>query len=177
MTRRIVITGAPGSGKTAVLGALAHAGLVVAEPARELIAEHRAATGEESLDHRPQVFVDRLVARSVEKYDAVDGSELALFDRGIPDCVAYARILGADPSGARRASETRRYDEMVFVLPPWEGIYTTDDMRKMRFAAARPFHERLVDAYVELGYELVEVPPMEVERRARFVAVRAGLEV
>lgn len=175
MTRRIVITGAPGSGKTAVLGALAHLAVVVPEPARELIAEDRASTGEDSLDHRPQLFVDRLVARSVEKYDAVEGSDIAFFDRALPDCVAYAHILGVDPSVAKRAARSRRYDDQVFILPPWEDIYTTDDMRKMRFADARPFQAALVGAYAGLGYELVEVPQVDLESRARFVAFRAGL--
>lgn len=172
MTRRIVITGAPGSGKTAVLGALAHLAVVMPEPAREVIAEHRTATGEDSLDHRPQVFVDRLVARSIEKYDAAEGKE-AFFDRALPDCVAYAHVLGVDPSVARRAAGRRPYDQ-VFILPPWEDIYTTDDMRKMRFADARPFHDTLVDVYVGFGYDLVEVPAMDVESRASFVAARAG---
>lgn len=174
MTRRIVVTGAPGSGKTAMLAALAHLAIVVPEPARKLIAEHRAATGDVSLDHLPQVFVDRLVARSIENYDAVEGKGAAFFDRALPDCVAYAHILGVDPLVARRSAGSRPYDQ-VFILPPWEAIYTTDGMRKMRFADAQPFHDALIDAYEDLGYDLVEVPRTDVDGRACFVASRAGI--
>lgn len=175
MTRRIVITGAPGTGKTTVLRALERGVVVVAEPAREIIAEHRAATGEASLDHQPTVFVRRLVTRSVEKYDAVSGDVVAMFDRGLPDCVAYAHVLGVDSGVALRAAERRRYDDTVFVFPPWEDIYTTDDMRRMRFADAWPFHDRLVEAYEALGYDLVEVPPASVAERVRFIAAKASL--
>jgi predicted ATPase len=175
MTRRIVVTGAPGTGKTAVLELLAHRATVIAEPARELIAEHRAATGETSIDHLPAVFVERLVARSVAKYDDAATASTAIFDRGLPDCIAYARILGVDPWGAVQAATQRRYDDTAFLFPPWEDIYTTDDMRRMRFADVWPFHERVVEAYEDLGYELVEVPLASVAQRARFIAAEATL--
>lgn len=175
MPRRFIVTGAPGSGKTALLNALQTLAVIVAEPARELIAEHRAATGETSLDERPQVFVDRLVRRSIEKFEAVAGHDVALFDRGLPDCVAYAAMLGVDGGPAREAASRHRYDDPAFILPPWEDIYVTDDMRRMRFADAGPFHDRLVAVYTDLGYELVEVPRMPIDDRANVIAARVGI--
>ena len=53
MMPRYVITGGLGTGKTSVLAVLRHQFETIAEPARELIAEHRAATGKPGLisDH------------------------------------------------------------------------------------------------------------------------------
>jgi hypothetical protein len=50
-----------------------------------LAAEHQAATGEPSLDHRPALFVDRLLARSIETFDRPPASDIVFYDPGLPD--------------------------------------------------------------------------------------------
>ncbi len=167
--RRYVITGAPGTGKTALVEALAHVGTIVGEPARELISEHRAATGERSLDGSPALFVERLIARSIEKFDAAPDDVVVLYDRGLPDCVAYARVLGVDAGPARDAAAGRRYAEPVFVAPPWEAIYSVDDMRRATFDQVTAFHDEVVGAYEELGYDLFELPKVPLAERADVV--------
>ncbi len=172
---RYVITGAPGTGKTALVTALTGRGTAVGEPARELIAEHRAATGAASLDHAPERFVDLLIARSIEKYEGVADDGVVFYDRGLPDCVAYAGIFGLNATGALEAAATRRYAEPVIMAPPWEDIYTTDDMRKATFDQVVAFHSVLVSAYDELGYELVELPEASIADRKQFVVDLLGL--
>lgn len=167
--RRFVITGAPGTGKTALVESLAHVGTIVGEPARELIAEHRQATGEPSLDGSPQLFVERLIARSIEKYDAAPRVEPVIYDRGLPDCVAYAQMFSLDPGPAVAAAGTRRYSNPVFVAPPWEAIYSVDEMRRATFQQIRLFHEALVAAYKAFGYELLELPQGTVGDRVQVV--------
>lgn len=168
-SRRYVVTGAPGTGKTSLLGALGAHGVVIAEPARELIAEHRRATGERSLDGRPGLFVERLIARSLEKFDEGGDHDVSFYDRALPDCVAYAVAFDIDPEPALSAAASRRYDEPVFVLPPWETIYRTDELRRMTFEMTGPFHDVLLDAYRRLEYRMVEVPTGPVAWRAAFV--------
>ncbi len=167
---RYVITGAPGTGKTSILEALAHIGDVVAEPARELIAEHRYATGERSLDESPELFVNRLIARSIEKFDAAQPGHRTFFDRGLPDCIAYASVFGVDTRAALAAAQARRYADRVFVAPPWEEIYTTDDMRQATYRQVVTIHNELVAVYERLDYELVELPRESVAERAKLVA-------
>jgi predicted ATPase len=161
--------GAPGTGKTALAQSLADVGTIVGEPARELIAEHREATGEPSLDGSPGLFVERLVARSIEKFDAAPDTEAVIYDRGLPDCVAYARVFGVDAGPALVAAAARRYSDPVFVAPPWEAIYSVDDMRRASFDQITVFHDELVAAYETIGYKLVELPQASVADRVRFV--------
>ena len=167
---RVIVTGAPGTGKTSLLESLTHLGTIIAEPARELIAEHRAATGQETLDDRPEHFVAQLVARSIDKFEAGEGPGVALYDRGLPDCVAYARLLGVDAGTTLRAALQHRYANPVLLAPPWQDIYTTDGMRRATFDQVEAFHDELVTAYVQLGYDLVELPRQPLEHRARVVA-------
>jgi predicted ATPase len=168
--RRYVITGAPGTGKTALVESLAHVGAVVGEAARELIAEHREATGQSSLDDCPGLFVERLILRSIEKFDAAPDGEATIYDRGLPDCVAYAHVFGVDSGPAMAAASVRRYSDPVFVVPPWEAIYSVDEMRRATFDQMTVFHNELVAAYETLGYQLLELPKVTVAERVQIVA-------
>ncbi len=173
--RRYVITGAPGTGKTALVEALSDLGTIVSEPARELIAEHRLETGEASLDGSPDLFVERLVARSVDKFESADEGGITVYDRGIPDCAAYAAVFGVDPGAALRAAAKYRYEEPVFLAPPWEDIYTVDDMRRATFDQVVDFHHAIVDAYESLNYDTVELSKSSVANRVGFFSKTIGL--
>ena len=164
----IVMTGAPGTGKTAILGT--YASSHVPEPAREVLAEQRAIGGTGTPETDPARFVELLLARSIEKHQAAlrRGSSV-LFDRGIPDCVAYARLLGVGPEPCRKAAAMYRYDSAALVTRPWAEIYTTDDERTMSFEATLPFQRLVEEAYEEAGYELVEVPRGSIAERAAFI--------
>ena len=176
-SRLIVITGAPGTGKTAILNALGRGH--VPESAREVLAEQRAIGGNGTPESDPSRFVEMLLQRSIRKHQAAlrNGRGPVLFDRGIPDCVAYASLLGGDPEPCRKAAATYRYHTSVLVTRPWEGIYTTDGERKMTFEATLPFQRLIEEAYEEAGYDLIELPRGSLEERAeflsRFVAARA----
>ena len=165
-----ILTGAPGSGKTAILDNIGADIRCVGEPAREIIAEQRAIDGDGTSDRNASLFVDLLLQRSIDKHVAArDGDAPVLFDRGVPDCIAYASVMGIDPSRSIRAAERYRYHDQVLMLQPWEEIYTVDDERTMSFADTLPFHDALVDAYERAGYVIVEVPRGSIEHRAAFV--------
>jgi predicted ATPase len=171
-----VLTGAPGTGKSAILAGLAAAGTsVIDEPAREILREQRQAGASGIVERRPGTFVDLLLQRSIEKYLAARRSGMnVIFDRGIPDCFAYAVQLGVDPEPSLIASREHRYDRAVFILAPWEHIYAVDEERTMSFEETLGFHDAIVHAYEGVGYELAEVPQGSIEDRAAFV--KASIE-
>jgi predicted ATPase len=165
-----LLTGAPGTGKTAILAELAPGIRCFAEPARGILAEQRSIGGVGTPDRDPTSFVDLLLRRSIDDHEAARGWEgPTVFDRGVPDCIAYARWLGVDPTPSLVASERYRYSREAMLLEPWEDIYTTDDERTMSFADIVEFHAVLTDAYERAGYALVEVSRGSVEIRAAFV--------
>lgn len=165
-----VLTGAPGTGKSAILNRLRGELRCVDEPAREIIAEQRASGGRGTWDQDPALFVSLLLQRSIDKYEAARGSgERTLFDRGIPDCVVYAIRAGVDPTPSLAAVDTYRYEPRVLFLEPWSDIYTTDDERIMSFDDTVSFNEALGDVYKRSGYVLVDVPQTPIDARADFV--------
>lgn len=165
---RYVITGGLGTGKTSVIAVLERTMETVPEPARELIAEHHAATGEAILDD-PDLFVQRLISRSLHDYRSASAVKVTVFDRGLPDCLAYAAVYGLDTQGAMEAAAGNPYESPVFVAPPWEGIYTTDEMRTATYAQAELFYSEVISAYDHLGYDMVHLPRASVEERAAFI--------
>lgn len=166
---RFLITGGLGVGKTSVLSLLQPRYETVAEPARELIDEHRNATGEATLDHRPELFLELLLSRSIQHHQAAASSAVKVFDRGVPDCIAYAMAFEVEIGPALEAAHLFRYEDPVFVAPPWEEIYSNDDMRRATFAQAEAFGKYVVEAYDRLGYRMIELPRTSVEDRTAFI--------
>jgi predicted ATPase len=92
------------------------------------------------------------------------------FDRGLPDVLCYARLIGSPEAETIAAVCQRfRYNQIVFIAPPWEEIYVTDLERKQTFAEAIATHELMVRVYEELGYRLVELPRVSARERAQFM--------
>jgi predicted ATPase len=169
-TRLFILTGAPGSGKTAILDRLKGEFRCVGEPAREVLGEQRASGGRGTWDQDPSLFVHLLLRRSIEKYEsACSSGKTVIFDRGIPDCVVYALRAGTDPTPIRKAVDAFRYQPQVLLAEPWADIYQTDDERNMSFGDTVSFSEALRDVYERSGYTLVRIPQTSIDERAGFV--------
>jgi len=165
-----ILTGAPGSGKSAILDRLRDDIPCVDEPAREVLAEQRASGGRGTWEQDPPLFVSLLLQRSIEKHEAAMRSgRKVLFDRGVPDCLVYALRAGTALEPSLDAANDFRYAHDVLFLEPWSEIYTTDEERIMPFEDTRSFSASLRDVYVRSGYALVEVPQRPIDDRAAFV--------
>jgi predicted ATPase len=143
---------------------------VVDEPAREILREQRPTGASGIVDRHPATFVDLLLRRSIERYLAArrSGTDV-IFDRGIPDRIAYAVHLGVGPEPSLVASREHRYEREVLIVAPWEHIYVVDEERTMSFEDTVAFHDAIVRAYEGAGYELTEVPRGSIDDRAAFV--------
>ena len=108
-----------------------------------------------------------MTERAVTDHQAA--SEATVFDRGLPDMVAYARYLGVPDGDAVATARRRRYDPRALIAEPWEDIYVTDDERMMTFEQVTAFHEAVVSAYADLGYQLITIPRRPIDSRVRFI--------
>jgi len=167
-----VITGGPGSGKTTVLLELKKYGFQFApEVAREIIQERVQRGGKALPSEDPELYTRLMLERSIESYRQHTPAQRPMFsDRGIPDTLGYARLIGlSDEHFIQEACRRYRYSARVFLAPAWEDIYETDSERKQDFEEAERTCRQIKEVYEECGYELVELPRLSPQARAAFI--------
>jgi predicted ATPase len=175
-TKRVIITGGPGTGKSTIIEMLREQGYPChSEVSRAVIKEQL----EKRSDLLPWKdlpgFSDTVFKGQTGQYHQADANKVNFFDRGLPDVIAYLRkdLLPTDALDA--LVEHYPYHEEVFVTPPWEEIYQTDDERREDFETMQAIHNALVETYEQFGYKVVEVPKQGSQERVDFILNRLGL--
>lgn len=167
---RIVITGAPGAGKTALLLALQARGYTIVGDSPRIIIQERRKRG---LSPRPDAyeFAQETLRMDVANFDRhVGATGHVFFERSVVD--ALCGLDHATPLSERELSQwlaKYRYLSKVFVLPPWEAIYVNDAERDHTFEHAVRVNRITQDWYRRCGYQVVEVPKISVEDRCEYV--------
>lgn len=166
-----VLTGGPCAGKTTTIDELARRGHpVLAEPARLIIDEKLAAghTIQEIVGNDD--WLPSIVRRAHAQESMVPKDELFFFDRAMPDSLAYYRLANrpVEEFFTRALSEVRY--RKVFLLDLV--AYENDHARSETPEQAMMIHGQIREAYVDQGYEIVEVPVMPVGERADFILER-----
>lgn len=177
--RFYVLTGGPGSGKTAVIEALHQAGYTRTVEAGRGIIQDQVAIGGRALPWQdPALFSELMLSWEMRSYRLAEQSNgLVFFDRGVADVVGYLRVMGHPvPRHMEKAAESFRYNRTVFIAPPWAEIFAQDRERKQDFDDAVRTYEVMIATYTERGYELTELPRVSVEQRVRFVLQSIGIE-
>lgn len=171
-TKRIVITGGPGTGKTSVIQLLEEKGYsCLPEVSREVIRSAQKKGIDQLFLEKPLLFSQLLLEGRIEQYKQAEEAqtEYLFFDRGIPDVVAYLDFAGKQyPSLFREVCNTYTYTD-VFFLPPWQEIYTCDKERYETFEQACLIHKHLMETYTRSGYHIKEVPCSSLEDRVSFI--------
>ena len=164
----VVLTGAPGAGKTAVLQGLASRGYAtVSESARTIIRDRKSR----GLSPRPKPFefAQKIFSIDASKYEqAKPAAGIIFFDRSVIEALGMLNELGPVPELAS-SLETYRYHEDVFIFPAWSAIFRTDGERDQTFEDAVRVHQWISDWYRRCGYRLIEVPFASVAERCDYI--------
>jgi predicted ATPase len=171
--RFFVVTGGPGSGKSALIDALQTLGYARSVEAGRSIIQDQVAIGGRALPWSdPSLFAETMLSWEMRSYHIAQQHQSVpvFFDRGVPDVLGYLRLLSKPvPEHMQKAAHTFRYNRRVFIAPPWQEIFRQDRERKQDFGEAVRTYEALVATYTDLAYTLVEIPRVAVEERVRFV--------
>jgi predicted ATPase len=168
--RRIILTGAPGTGKSTVVQALEAQGFsVMKEVSREYWDETGYGTGGSDPWRNLIAFSRAIWKLRAEQHKSADWlSGSVFYDRSLLDILAYMdagdKVIPEDMNPSRFP-----YHSDVFIFPPWEEIYQMDEGRWEPFETCHAIHESLKRTYEAEGYSLIEVPPGTVEERVAFM--------
>jgi predicted ATPase len=167
---RFVITGGPGAGKTSTLEAIAVRGFqCVPESARAIIKKRKVF----GLSPRPSPdqFGAEMLKEDIACYRGTPvQNDPMFFDRGVCDSLAFLYLHGAISLAEVEAQVKEfRYNDLVFLMPPWPAIYREDAERDQSFTEAVAVCESLRHWYTHWHYNVVEVPRGSVDERADFI--------
>ncbi len=172
-SRKIVITGGPSTGKSTVIKELKNRNFTCFdEVSRDIIKEAQKQGIEQLFLTDPLLFSRKLIEGRVKQYHDAEqlSDDIIFFDRGIPDVNAYLKYSKqAIPDEFEKITRKHPYDRLVFIMPPWDEIYTNDAERYESFNQAQLIHNKLVNYYKELGYYLIFVPFGPVDKRVDYI--------
>ena len=172
MQQKIVITGGPGTGKSTVIKELEKRNFsCMPEISRDVTINAQKDGTEQLFLTKPLLFSELLLEGRVNQYIEAElrNENLVFFDRGIPDVHAYMNYISIDyPSTYVTKSNLYRYD-YIFLMPPWEEIYISDNERYENFEQGLAIHNHLERTYKELNYKIIEVPTGTIKERANFI--------
>lgn len=171
--RKIVITGGPSTGKSTVINELQKRNYhCFDEVSRDIIRKAKEEGIDQLFLEDPLLFSKMLLEGRVKHYHEADFIEapFVFFDRGIPDVNAYLKFVKQEiPEEFEITTKAHPYDKLVFIMPPWQEIFTGDEERYEDFNQAQLIHNKLVNYYKELDYYLVFVPFGPVGKRIDFI--------
>ncbi|MBU0767883.1 MAG: ATP-binding protein [Proteobacteria bacterium] len=163
-----VITGAPCSGKTAVIRELEQLGYpVVHEVARGYIDE-RLQNGKTIAQIKADVlsFEHHIMYKKIAIEQSLLKEETVFLDRAVPDSIGYYILEGLDPNDPIQKSRLWRYKNIFFFdrIP-----FEKDPVRSEDDKIASRLDGLLTESYRMLDYEIIFVPLMTVNERVSFI--------
>lgn len=178
-TKKIVITGGPSTGKTAVIKQLEKEGFhCLHEVIRNMTFEEKNQGEKIKIVSNPIISVSdpmkfnlRILNARIEQFKTAQNAagNLFFFDRGIPDILAYMDCF-QQTYGPKftKACENLRYDN-IFLMPPWKEIHVSDNERYESFEESLNIYECLKNSYARHAYDVTIVPKGSITERVDFI--------
>ena len=167
---RIVISGAPATGKTTLCYALEEQGYTCFHEISREIIQRELIAGTDVLPWKDLIaFSQQVIDGRLKQFEAAQ-AEVSFYDRTIIDSLAYLNKDGVEiPPEWHRMGKELRYSKQVFITPPWLEIFENDHERRESWTDVQEVHEFLVNTYREFGYEVLIVPKTSVSQRLDFI--------
>ena len=167
--KRYILTGTPGSGKTAILRALELAGYAVVEEAATDIIALRHAQGIAEPHTHPAFIDDITNLQKHRQMRIADLAQLQFYDRS-PICTYALAVFLNFPISKTLAEEMARlekaqiYQKQVYFIENL-GFCAPTAARKITFEDSLKFEKVHEETYLSFGYECIKIAPQELSTR------------
>lgn len=172
LNKIFVISGGPGTGKTAVINELKKQGYkTIPEVARQIATRDRRFKGKSIKQINQKIFQEVIFnyqSKQLEKLEKSKFKTPVFSDRGIGDTLAYNKFYHINISKQKiNLVKKFRYSK-IFILDFLE-FYEKDKLRKENKKEQEKIHRLIINSYKNLGYKIVFVPFMGIEERVEFI--------
>lgn len=168
MTEWYVITGAPCSGKTAVICELEQLGYkVIHEVARAFI-DQELKKGKSIAQIKTDIFSfeRHILNKKIAIEESLPEDKIVFMDRAVPDSIGYYLLEGLNPEDPIEKSKQRLYKNIFF----FERLkFEKDSVRSEDERIAARLDQLIKESYQALGYKIIHVPLLPINRRIDFI--------
>lgn len=164
-----VLTGAPSSGKTTLLKAIAKKGYNVHyEQARIYIdSEIKKGRSIKEIRNDELAFQRKILELKINFEKSLTPKTLLFMERGIPDSIAYMKLCGITKDAVLDQGIKKASYRKVFLLELFK--YEVDYARTESQEEAILLEELLERSYKECNIKVIRVPRMSVKKRLDFI--------
>jgi predicted ATPase len=170
MTKKYVLTGGPGVGKSTLIEQLQKNGIYTLGEISEYIINIESKKENGILPWTNRTAFQELVLQTQLTWEKEIPLEnrIAIQDRGIPDGIAYYLLDNLQPPQEMYEAAIKANYTAVFLLDPLEK-YQQTAVRVEDKEKAMKLHEMIAQVYTELGYKILKIPPISIERRTELI--------
>lgn len=164
--KKYVITGGPCSGKTTMIYAISSRGFdIFQEASRKIMKKYGIHPKDDFINFQKIVMKEQIeIERSLEKCNFNE----VFLDRSIIDSYTYSKLGGLEyPEKIQNIIKNTDYDKVFFLGMLEE--YKPDKERLETEEAAKHIGNELYKAYLNFGYDPVDVPDLPFEERVDFI--------
>jgi len=167
MTRKYILTGGPGTGKSSIILALEKLGEYTIRESAEDYIKLRQAQGQ------PTPWIESNFQLEILKLQRQRESRIpreikrVFIDRGLADGLAYATPGSETYKEIERAAKQNRYDGIFSI----ENLGSTEKngVRRENNEEALRLGRKLEDIYQTLGYKIIRVPAIGINERTKLI--------
>ena len=169
--KKVIITGAPGTGKSSIIKELKNRGYFCFEEVWKK--EYKNPSQKHNSDQinifSKHLFFERLKQLEKSQNKKIKG-EVIFYDRSIIDTISYLNHYkkNIEPMWLDTANK-KRYYETIFFCPLWKEIYKQTDRRKETFEESKLIEKTLTSTYKNFLYKIKKVPKLNISNRVNYI--------
>ncbi|MBE51270.1 MAG: hypothetical protein CMP51_06235 [Flavobacteriales bacterium] len=167
---KIIITGAPGTGKTSIINHLNKKGYKCVKEGTRSILNTYISKNSNIKSWKEIPDFSELIFKYREKEVLKTRDSITFFDRSIIDTYCYMKMEKMKiPDKFTLSIHKNKYHKKVFYTPMWEEIYKIDNERKEGIREAIKIEKNIIEIYSSFSYEMIMIPKSSIKKRMNFI--------